>query len=196
MGAAYSTKDDANVTAKFGLNPTTRVFDEFDCEVVPGSGVIGRVASPALTMGYYKDAEKSAKTFRMVGDMRYSFPGDMATVESDGSITLLGRGSHCINTGGEKVFPEEVEEAVKTHHAIADCLVFGVDDERFGQRVVGVASADSWPTIDTEDVIAHTKGRLAGYKVPRQLIVVAEVPRAPNGKADYKRARELFLAAT
>jgi 3-oxocholest-4-en-26-oate---CoA ligase len=119
----------------------------------------------------------------------------MAVVEADGSITLLGRGSNCINTGGEKVFPEEVEEAVKSHPNIADCLVFGVHDERFGQRVVGVASfvaydADLQPDI----VIAHTKTVLSPYKAPRQLVLVPEVPRAPNGKADYKRARELFVA--
>jgi 3-oxocholest-4-en-26-oate---CoA ligase len=195
MGSAHSTKADTSLTAKFGLNPTTRVLDDNDRDVVPGSGQIGRVASPALSLGYYKDAEKSAKTFRMVGDVRYSFPGDVATVESDGSITLLGRGSHCINTGGEKVFPEEVEEAVKTHHAIADCLVFGLDDDRFGQRVVAVASAAvNGAAVDIDDVIAVTKQKLSGYKVPRQLVVVPDVPRAPNGKADYRRARELFLA--
>jgi fatty-acyl-CoA synthase len=197
MAQTVSMKGAVNGTAKFGLMPTTKVFGPDDTEVVPGSGEIGIVAvsGPGVPIGYYKDPEKSARTFREVGGVRYSFPGDMAMVEADGSITLLGRGSNCINTAGEKVFPEEVEEAVKTHPAVADCLVFGIPDDRFGQRVVGVASL--MPGIDApspDDVIAHTKSRLASYKVPRQLSFVATVPRAPNGKADYRTARTLFEA--
>ncbi len=198
MGMAISTKDDAQATAKFTLLADTKVFDDDDCEVVAGSGQIGRVASPATALGYFKDPEKSAKTFRRVGERNYSFPGDMATVEFDGSITLLGRGSHCINTGGEKVFPEEVEEAVKTHVSVGDCLIFGIDDERFGQRVVGIASAASEATgvLDVEDVTVHTKHVLSSFKVPRQLVQVQRVPRASNGKADYPAARLLFADAT
>jgi 3-oxocholest-4-en-26-oate---CoA ligase len=200
MGTNVSTKDGAMATAKFTLSDSVKVFDEDDNEVAPGSQVIGRVATSAkalgvLSMGYYKDPEKTARTFREVGGVRYSFPGDMAMVEADGSITLLGRGSNCINTGGEKVFPEEVEEAVKSHPNIADCLVFGVHDDRFGQRVVGVASSvDFDGDLQPDIVIAHTKTVLSPYKAPRQLVLVPEVPRAPNGKADYKRARELFAA--
>ncbi len=200
MGTNVSTKDGSMATAKFTLSDSVRVFDEDDNEVAAGSGIIGRVATSAkalgvLSLGYYKDPEKSAKTFREVNGVRYSFPGDMALVELDGSITLLGRGSNCINTGGEKVFPEEVEEAVKSHPRIADCLVFGVHDERFGQRVVGVASfVDLDGDLEPDLVIAHTKTVLSPYKAPRQLVWVPEVPRAPNGKADYKRARELFVA--
>lgn len=200
MGTNVSTKDGAMATAKFTLSEAVKVFDEDDNEVIPGSGVIGRVATSAkalgvLSLGYYKDPEKSAKTFREVNGVRYSFPGDMALVELDGSITLLGRGSNCINTGGEKVFPEEVEEAVKSHPQIADCLVFGVHDERFGQRVVGVASSiDAPEDLKPDVIIAHTKTVLSPYKAPRQLVFVPEVPRAPNGKADYKRARDLFAA--
>lgn len=199
MGTNVATKDAAIETAKFKLSESVKVFDENDEEVAAGSGVIGRVATSAkalgvLSLGYYKDEEKTAKTFREVAGVKYSFPGDMAMVEADGSITLLGRGSNCINTGGEKVFPEEVEEAVKTHPLVADCLVFGITDERFGQRVVGVASAiDLDGDLQADIVIAHTKTVLSSYKTPRQLVLVPEVPRAPNGKADYKRARELFL---
>jgi 3-oxocholest-4-en-26-oate---CoA ligase len=198
MGTNISTKDDAMATAKFALSDSVKVFDEDDNEVQPGSGVIGRVATSVkalgvLSLGYYKDPEKTAKTFREVNGVRYSFPGDMATVEADGTIALLGRGSNCINTGGEKVFPEEVEEAVKSHALIADCLVFGVHDERFGQRVVGIASfMDLDGDLEPDVVIAHTKTVLSPYKAPRQLVFVPEVPRAPNGKADYKRAKELF----
>ena len=142
MAQRIAVKGAVGTTASFGAMPTTRVFDLDDREVAPGSGEIGIVAvsGPNIPLGYYKDDEKTARTFRTVDGVRYSFPGDMAMVEADGSITLLGRGSNCINTAGEKVFPEEVEEVVKTHPAVADCLVFGVDDERFGQRVVGVFS--------------------------------------------------------
>ncbi|MDQ3469931.1 MAG: AMP-binding protein, partial [Actinomycetota bacterium] len=174
----------------------TKVFGPDDREVAPGSGEIGivAVAGTSIPLGYYKDEEKTARTFRTIDGVRYSFPGDMATVAADGSIALLGRGSNCINTAGEKVFPEEVEEVVKTHPAVADCLVFGVDDERFGQRVVGVFSVaphvDAAPTGD--EVIAHAKAKLSSYKVPKQVVAVDAVPRAPNGKADYATARRLF----
>ena len=197
MAQTMATKDNVNTTAKFGVMPNTKVFAPDDTEVEPGSGVVGIVAvsGPNVPLGYYKDPEKSARTFREVNGVRYSFPGDMATVEADGSITLLGRGSNCINSAGEKIFPEEVEEAVKTHAAIADCLVFGVPDEKFGQRVVGVASksADA-ESVSGDEVIAYTKTKLSSYKVPKQLLVVDVVPRAPNGKADYKTAKSLFEA--
>jgi len=194
MGANVSATDaDGRETAKFELNPGVRVFDEDDNEVQPGSGVVGMVASTSanVPLGYYKDEEKSARTFRTIGGARYTFHGDMATVEADGSITLLGRGSNCINTGGEKVFPEEVEEAVKTHPSVRDCLIFGVDDERFGQRVVGVASIDPDSETSGEDLIAHSKSCLSHFKAPRQVVIVDTVPRAPNGKADYGTARDI-----
>ena len=199
MGQTMATKANVNTTAKFGAMPTTKVINlDTGLEVVPGSGEQGMVgvSGPGIPIGYYKDPEKSARTFREVGGIRYSFPGDMAVVEADGTITLLGRGSNCINTAGEKVFPEEVEEAVKTHASIADCLVFGVPDEKYGQRVVGVASVapgQSEPTADA--VIAHTKTKLSSYKVPKQLVFVTTVPRAPNGKADYVSAKKLFESA-
>ena len=124
-----------------------------------------------------------------VEGVRYSFPGDYATVETDGSITLLGRGSVCINTGGEKVFPEEVEEAVKRHPAAFDCLVVGVPDERFGERVVAVTSCREGRSLEQDELIDFCRDHLAGYKLPRQIIIVDEVRRAPNGKADYKWAK-------
>ena len=196
MAQTVATKDTVKETAKFGAMPNTKVFNlETEKEVAPGSGDIGMVAVSGanVPLGYYKDPEKSARTFREIDGVRYSFPGDMATVEADGTITLLGRGSHCINTAGEKVFPEEVEEAVKTHEAIADCLVFGIPDERFGQRVVGVASvAGGVSAPQPDDVISFTKTKLSSFKVPKQLVFVATVPRAPNGKADYVTARTLF----
>ena len=195
MAQTVATKDNVNTTARFGAMPNTKVFGPDDKEVVPGSGQQGMVgvSGANVPLGYYKDPEKSARTFREIDGVRYSFPGDMAIVEADGTITLLGRGSNCINTAGEKVFPEEVEEAVKTHPAVADCLVFGVPDEKYGNRVVGVASlADGASATNGDEVIAHTKTKLSSFKVPKQLVFVASVPRAPNGKADYKTARDLF----
>ncbi|MEM9608547.1 MAG: acyl-CoA synthetase [Actinomycetota bacterium] len=197
MGQQITTKDTPQgETAKFTMQATTKVFDDEDNEVEPGSGVVGMVANGGLVpIGYYKDEEKSARTFREIRGERYAFIGDMATVEEDGSITLLGRGSNCINTGGEKVFPEEVEEALKVHPSVEDALVFGVPDERFGNRVVGVASLAPGSDADPEAIIAETKGRLSSYKLPKQLLVVEDVPRAPNGKANYPAAKDLFDAS-
>jgi fatty-acyl-CoA synthase len=120
----------------------------------------------------------------------------MATVEADGRITLLGRGSNCINTGGEKVFPEEVEEALKVHAAVEDSLVFGIPDERFGQQVVGVAQLVAGADAAPDAILGETKQRLASYKVPKRLVVVERVPRAPNGKPDYATAKRLFEERT
>lgn len=193
MGLSIATRDTPAVTGRFMPGAGVKVFAEDGGEVVAGSGEAGVVAlSGGVPDGYFKDEAKSAATFREVDGVRYSFPGDWATVEDDGSITLLGRGSQCINTGGEKVFPEEVEEAVKRHPAVEDCLVFGVPDERFGQRIVGVASVRSDASVDAEDVLAEVRAHLAGYKVPRELRLVDVVPRIASGKADYPRAKELF----
>ena len=180
-------------TARFRPNPTTRVFTEDGREVAPGSGEIGMVGNGGMVpIGYYKDPEKSARTFRTINGVRYGFAGDMATVEKDGTITLLGRGSNCINSGGEKIFPEEVEEALKLHPAVEDALVFGVTDERFGQRVVGVASLAPGASATVEAIVTDARARLASFKLPKQLVFVARVPRAPNGKPDYPAARTLF----
>jgi fatty-acyl-CoA synthase len=184
-------------TARFRPNPATRVFTEDGREVKPGSGEIGMVANGGMVpLGYYKDPEKSARTFRTIDGVRYAFAGDMATVEADGTITLLGRGSNCINSGGEKIFPEEVEEALKGHAAVEDALVFGVPDERFGQRVVGVASLAPDAQASADAIVADARTRLASFKLPRRLVLVARVPRAPNGKADYPAARKLFEATS
>jgi len=183
-------------TARFARHPSTKVFDENDQEVLPGSDRIGMIANGgAAPVGYYKDPEKSARTFRTIDGHRYSFPGDYAKVAADGSLILLGRGSNCINTGGEKVFPEEVEEALKAHPDVADCLVVGVPDERFGQKITAVVALAPGRALDEEALLAFARGRIAGYKTPRRLIVVDEVRRAPNGKADYKWAKSTAMAA-
>jgi fatty-acyl-CoA synthase len=196
MGSQVTTRGNLAQTARFALNPTTKVFTEDGREVEPGSGESGMVASGGnVPIGYYKDEAKSAATFRTIDGVRYSIPGDWAVVEADGSITLLGRGSNCINTAGEKVYPEEVEEAVKEHPEVIDCLVIGVDDEKFGQRVAAVASLKPGSSTDAETLRQFARSKLAGYKVPKQLFVVNEVRRAANGKADYQWAREAVEAA-
>ena len=195
MGTSISMKGVPPKTAKFAVAPTTKVFTEDDREVQPGSGEIGKVAAGgAVPIGYYKDPEKSSKTFRTINGVRYSFPGDMATVEADGSLTLLGRGSQVINSAGEKIFPEEVEEAVKRVDGVLDCLVVGIDDEKFGQAVTAVASLSPGAKVDEATIIANVKTQLAGYKAPKRVIFVTQIPRAPNGKADYKTARDMAIA--
>ena len=144
-----------------------------------------------VPLGYFKDEEKSARTFRTIDGVRYSFPGDMAMVAADGSLILLGRGSQVINSGGEKIFPEEVEEAVKRVDGVVDCLVIGIDDDRFGQVVTAVASVAAGAAVTEAQVIAVVKQDLAAYKAPKRVVFVPQVPRAANGKADYKAAREL-----
>ena len=197
MGQSVHSAGRPAETARFRLNPDVKVFTDNDHEVEPRSGEVGVLAvSGSVPLGYYKDPEKSARTFRSVGGVRYSFPGDYATVEADGTITLLGRGSQVINTGGEKVFAEEVEEVLKMHPAIEDCLVVGVPDERFGSRVVAVVSPAGGDagSVDEADVITHARSKLASYKAPKQVVVVGTVPRAANGKADYAAARGLATA--
>ena len=190
MGQSVSSAGGGDATAKFSLGPNTKVFDDDLNEVQPGSGVIGRVAVGGhQPIGYYKDPEKSAATFLEVGGKRYSVPGDFATVEADGSITLLGRGSVCINTGGEKVFPEEVEEALKTHPSVRDAVAVGVPDETFGEAVTAVVELAPETALDEPALVAHVKAHLAHYKAPKRVVTIDTIGRAPNGKVDYKRLK-------
>jgi fatty-acyl-CoA synthase len=141
-------------------------------------------------VGYYKDPEKSAATFIEIDGARYSMPGDYATVEADGTLRLLGRGSVCINTGGEKVYPEEVEEALKEHPSIRDAVAVGVPDEKFGEAITAVVEPAPGASLDEGEIIAHVKSRLAGFKAPKRVLEIDTIGRAPNGKVDYKRLRE------
>ena len=196
MGSSITTKDNIDIdqTAKFDMNPTTKVLTEDGKPVMPGSGEMGMICNGGMVpLGYYKDEAKSAATFKTFDGVRYSIPGDFATVEEDGSITLLGRGSACINSGGEKIFPEEVEEALKTHESVYDCLVVGIPDERFGQKVTAVLSLCDGATFDEDALQAHVREQLAAYKAPRAILQVDTVPRAANGKAGYKDAKEIAL---
>ena len=168
-------RDHHVATARFSLSAGARVLTEDDRDVVPGSGEQGLVAAASNAFGYYKDPEKTARTFREIDGRSYVLTGDWATVEADGEITLLGRGSNCINTGGEKVFPEEVEEAVKRHPDVDDCLVVGVPDERFGQRIVAVVGTSSTAPPSGEDLREFLRPSLAHFKIPKAVLVLAEV---------------------
>ncbi|HEV7887602.1 MAG TPA: acyl-CoA synthetase [Acidimicrobiales bacterium] len=190
MGNSVSGGANAAETATFSLGAHAVVITDDDRIVEPGSGEIGMVGVKGRTpMGYYKDPEKSAKTFRTIDGVRYSIPGDYATVEPDGTLKLLGRGSVCINTGGEKVYPEEVEEVLKTHPAIRDAVAVGVPDDKWGEAITAMVEPHDGAAVDEADVIAHVKSRLASYKAPKRVLVVETIGRAPNGKVDYKRLK-------
>jgi 3-oxocholest-4-en-26-oate---CoA ligase len=189
FAGSISTPGGEQKTAKFTIGAHTKVFTEAGTEVVPGSGEVGRLAVGGhLPVGYYKDAAKSAATFPTIAGERWSVPGDFASVELDGTITLLGRGSVVINSGGEKVFPEEVEEAVKRHPAVADCLVVGLPDERFGEAVTAVVALRPATDANADELLGALEA-LARYKRPRRIVFVDDVPRGPNGKADYRWAK-------
>ena len=188
---------DPIATAQFVSTPVTTVFDPETWErIEPGSGRSGVLAaSGPIPLGYYKDPVKTASTFREIGGVRYSVPGDHAMVDADGIVHLLGRGSVCINTGGEKVFPEEVEVVARQLAGIEDCLAVGVADDRFGEIVVLVASRTPEATVEPAAVIDHVKRHLAAYKAPRDVVFVEHFYRSPSGKADYRWARDVASRA-
>jgi acyl-CoA synthetase (AMP-forming)/AMP-acid ligase II len=193
MGAALSNAATDHATAHFTMGAHCAVFNDAGERVAPGSGERGRVAVAGhVPLGYYKDPVKSAETFPTLEGRRWSMPGDYALVNGDGSLTLLGRGSQCINTGGEKVFPEEVEEALKRHPSVQDAAVVGVPDARFGERVCAVLQLKAAaPAVSETQLIAHVKAQLASYKAPRHVLFVEQLYRAPSGKLDYPATKEL-----
>lgn len=173
------------------IDKNTKVLDEDGNEVVPGSGVRGIIAKCGhIPVGYFKDEKKTAETFRTYNGVRYAIPGDYAEVEADGSVTMLGRGSVSINSGGEKIYPEEVEAALKGHPDVFDALVVGVPDPRFGQHVAAVVQPREGTKPALADLDAFVRSEIAGYKVPRSLWLVDEVKRSPAGKPDYRWAKE------
>jgi fatty-acyl-CoA synthase len=189
---SVTTKDIVPEAARFSPVDVIVVDPETFEPVEAGSGKIGVIAKAgALPLGYYKDPERTASTYSIINGIRRMISGDHARLEADGTITLLGRGNHCINTAGEKVYPEEVEEVLKQFPGIIDALVFGETDPRLGQRVVAIVSRKA--DTDHEELTAFARQKLAGYKVPKSIKVVDQVPRGPNGKADYPSARGLFL---
>ena len=190
MGASVTTRDNPPATAKFALNPGVIILADDGEILTPGSEKIGLIGTSGLVpVGYYKDEKKSAETFREVDGVRYSFPGDYAKLEVDGTITLLGRGSNCINSAGEKIYPEEVEEALKKDALVFDCLVVGMPDEKFGQKIVAVVSTVDNKKVNEAELIENTRKSIAGYKLPKTILFTDEVQRAPNGKANYKWAK-------
>jgi acyl-CoA synthetase (AMP-forming)/AMP-acid ligase II len=197
IGSSESPAQAVAVTARdgtpsasltFAAKSETMVVDEHLRPLPRGSGVVGRLATRGrVPLGYYKDPARSARTFVEIDGERWSLPGDMATIDADGTVHLLGRGSMCINTGGEKVYPEEVEAVLKTCAGVRDAVVVGATDARWGQRVVAIVAGET----DLDRVQAHCRAHLAGYKLPRALHVVDDVVRTPSGKPDYAWARSV-----
>jgi acyl-CoA synthetase (AMP-forming)/AMP-acid ligase II len=178
------------------LGPEVVVLDDNNNILDPATnvGVVGRLArSNSVPLGYYKDPEKSAATFLELDGVRYSVPGDFARIEEGNIVTLLGRGSNCINTGGEKVYPEEVEMALKSHPDVFDALVVGTPNERFGSQVTAVVEPRDGADLTLESIDAHLRPLLSGYKIPRTLVVVPQIPRHATGKANYPKAKDLAL---
>jgi fatty-acyl-CoA synthase len=189
---------DPGETAAFTATPNTVLFDDATWErLPPGAGRTGVLAvAGAMPRGYLKDDAKTAATFRVIDGVRYTVPGDYAQIDADGTVHLLGRGSVCINTGGEKVYPEEVEVAARAHPGVADCNAVGVPDERFGEAVaLVVARAPGEPAVSETEVIAAVRERLAAYKAPKVVVFVDEIVRSPAGKSDYRWARRVAARA-
>lgn len=190
MGRAISSRERASQPARFKLGRNAVVLDAQGRPLPPGSPEVGRIAvRGGVPLGYYGDPQKTAATFPVIDGVRYAIPGDYARVEADGAVTLLGRGSVSINSGGEKVFPEEVEECIKLLPAVRDAAVVGVPHERFGESVTAVIELSPGQQLPAESVIAHVRERLAGHKVPRHVVFVDSLQRGPNGKADYMALR-------
>jgi acyl-CoA synthetase (AMP-forming)/AMP-acid ligase II len=189
---AYAvTSSVADLPSRFYPVAATRVLTASGQPVVPGSGEVGTLAfGGSIPSGYYKDAAKTSVTFRVVGGVRYTMPGDLATVEADGAIRFLGRGAGVINTGGEKVHPQEVEDILLACPGVTDASVVGVPDETWGERVVAVVATDS-ATLTSEELRSAVRGRLAGYKVPRAVILLPALPRTPTGKLELARVRDI-----
>jgi fatty-acyl-CoA synthase len=188
--------DDA-VTARFTLLPGARVIDDAGGDVVPGSGQIGVLAAPADDeIGYLGDDAKTAETFRSFSGRRWVVPGDLASVAADGSITFHGRGSRVINTGGEKVFAEEVEHVLVEHPGVRDALVVGAPDPRWGHRVTAIVAPVGDSEMSADDLVKHVAERLADYKKPRSIVFVAAIRRSPSGKADLRWAEVVAAAGS
>ncbi len=185
MGRAMTSARRKDGGSRFQLGRNACVIGDDGRPLMPGDPAAGRMAvSGHIPLGYYKDPAKTAATFPVIDGVRYAVPGDLATIDADGSITLLGRGSTCINTGGEKVFPEEVEEAITAWSGAIDALVVGVPHERFGQMVAAAVAMAEGTIFDEAGLLEHLRGRLAGHKIPRAIMAVASIGRGPNGKAD------------
>jgi fatty-acyl-CoA synthase len=192
-GVRQVRRGDSLSTANFDAAPGLKVFSSEGLELPLGE--IGFLAGPSHGTGYFHEPEKSAETFMLVDGVQYAKPGDLGRLEPDGTITLIGRGVTTINTGGEKVYPAEVEDVVKALPDVDDCLVLGIPDERFGQRVAALVVLAPGSTLDADEIAAAARAKLAGYKVPRVVRIIEQLPRTPNGKIDYATAGELATAS-
>jgi acyl-CoA synthetase (AMP-forming)/AMP-acid ligase II len=178
---------------QFRVSADTQVLGD-DLRPAP-AGAVGRLARRGpIPLGYYKDPEKTAATFPVVDGVRWAVPGDHAVADADGLITLLGRGSVSINSGGEKIYPEEVESVLKGHAAVIDAVVVGVPDERWGERVVAVVQSRAGTDPSLDALQEHARAHLARYKVPRDVVFVDAITRSPSGKPDYRWAKATALA--
>ena len=196
FAVSETRRGDSLVTSRFTLAPGARVIDDEGNDVVPGSGQVGMLAAPANDqIGYLGDDAKTAETFRSYGGQRWVVTGDLASIEADGSISFRGRGSRVINTGGEKVFAEEVEQVLIEHPSVRDALVVGLPDVRFGHRVTAVVAPADGVEPSPDELVAHVAARLADYKKPRGIVFVAAIRRSPSGKADLRWAQEVAAAA-
>ncbi len=197
VGSKMHVSGDTTTAPKFTVNAQTQVLCEDGRPVAPGSGAVGRLARKGFVpLGYYKDEAKTKATFVEIDGERWVLPGDHATVDADGTVVLLGRGSTSINTGGEKVYPEEVETALMTHDSVADVIVVGVPDDRFGERVVAVVAAADGAAPSLDALQGHARSALAGFKIPRELVLVDAVERTPAGKPDYAWAKRVATEGT
>lgn len=197
-GVDGTLETDADGVTRVRGNPTMSLVDDELRAIEPGSDELGYIArSGHVPLGYFNDEAKTAATFPVVDGVRMAVLGDMGRIEADGAIVLLGRGSGCINTGGEKVFPEEVESVLKSHPAVMDAVVTGIPHERYGEQVSAVVQLrEGIVDVDTDDLVRHCRASIAGYKVPRSTIIVPHVMRSPAGKADYRWARAIATAET
>jgi fatty-acyl-CoA synthase len=188
-GLSQVRRGDALSTATFRAANGLKVLSPQGFELPAGE--IGLLAGPTTASSYHRDTEKSAAVFMVIDNVQYAMPGDLGRIEADGTVTLIGRGVATINTGGEKVYPGEVEEAIRSHPDVDDCLVLGIPDARFGQSVAALVVCDGTHVVDIDEVANTVRAVLAGYKVPRCIRLVDEIPRLPNGKVDYEAASSM-----
>ena len=192
FGAEITARGMTTQIGRFRIGPSCKVFTPDGLEVQPGSGEAGFVArSGPIPLGYYKDEKKTAETFRTLQGVRWAIPGDWCTVNEDGTLNLLGRGSVCINTGGEKVYPEEIEETLKAHPDVYDAVVVGVPDEKWGEAVTALVELRPAANASEEELRLVVRERLAGYKTPKHVVFVPSIGRSPSGKVDYKGLKAL-----
>jgi acyl-CoA synthetase (AMP-forming)/AMP-acid ligase II len=196
QGSHATKAGDTAQTGEFAMTSTVVLKDDLSGRLAPGSETTGWLAKPGrVPLGYYKDAAKTAKTFPVIDGVRYAVPGDHAQLKADGTLVVLGRGSVCINSGGEKIYPEEVEQVLRRHPAVADAVVVGTPDERFGEQVTAVVQPRAGETIDDAAISTFAAQHLARYKLPKTIVLVDEMVRSPSGKPDYRWAKAYGMRA-